>query len=79
MRLVPAIPHSRLSASEAHSGVSSLDFDGRPTDWSAVAFGDDLEALSMPIEQRLCCLSFQILLAVPFVYVGAAAAWLMGA
>jgi hypothetical protein len=69
----------RCSASEAPWGVSSIDFDGRPTDWSAVAFGDDLEALSMPIEQRIWCLATLVLLSIPYVFIGAAAAWLVGA
>lgn len=44
MTMLAANTNSRLGASEAHLGASSLDFDGRPTDWSAVAFGDDAGA-----------------------------------
>jgi len=69
---------SRYGAPEAHSGILP-DFDGRPSDWSAVAFGDEPEACQdMPAEQRLFCLAILVLASTPFVFVGAAARWMVG-
>jgi len=73
-----ALPSLRVSAPEAHSGILPV-FDGRPTDWSAVAFGDEPEACQdMPAEQRLFCLAILVLASIPFVFVGAAARWWVG-
>ena len=73
-----ALPPSRSGAPEALTGVLP-DFDGRLSDWSAVAFGTETEACEdMPIEQRLFGLAFMTLAAIPYVFVGAAARWLVG-
>jgi hypothetical protein len=74
MMMSQAFPVSRLGASEAHLGVSSLEFDGRSFDWSAVAFE---RSHPMPIEQCLCCFSVLVLLSIPYVFIGAAVSlWL---
>lgn len=75
--MTPAIPNSCPGTSAALMG-SSLDFDGRPTDWSAVAFGVEDQAEGLPLDQRIFCLATIVLLSTPCVYVGAAAAWLLG-
>jgi hypothetical protein len=45
--------NSRPSASVAPRGVSSLDFDGRLSDWSAVAFVVDDEEMPLTGEDRI--------------------------
>lgn len=77
MTMLAANTNSRLGASDALSG-SSLDFDGRPTDWSAVAFGVEDQAEPLPIEQRIFCFAILVLAATPFAYVGGLAAVMLG-
>lgn len=74
-----ALYPSRYGAPEARMGVPSIDFDGRLTDRSAVAFGTETEACEdMPAEQRVFCLAILTLLAIPYVFIGAAVRWLVG-
>lgn len=77
--MAPANQNLRLVASEAPRGVSSLNFDGRPSDWSAVAF--EVEDVTDPLhfDQKLFCLAIMVLASIPFVFVGACAASLLGA
>lgn len=69
--------NSRIRASEAPWGISSLDFDGRLSDWSAVAFGVEDNDQSLSIDQRLFCLGILVFASIPFVFVGACAACLL--
>jgi len=69
---------TRYGAPEALTGVLP-DFDGRLSDWSAVAFQEETEACAdMPIDQRLFGLAIMVLASIPYVFVGAAARWLLG-
>lgn len=43
----------RISATEARVGTSSHNFDGRLSDWSAVAFGTDTEEMPLTREDRV--------------------------
>jgi hypothetical protein len=61
---------SRISASEAHCGhVSSFDLADQTSSLDLVG----------PLEDRLAILGMLVLLSIPYVFIGAAAAWLLGA
>lgn len=61
---------SRYGAPEAHTGVS-LDFDGRLTDWSAVAFESEPAPFEFaPTEDCFLRAGLIVLMAAPWAYVG---------
>lgn len=62
---------SRYGAPEALTGVILPDFDGRLTDWSAVAFESEPPPFEFaPVEDLFLRVGFMVLLAAPWAYVG---------